>query len=57
MNQQKSLYVDRIIFLSSIKVNGEQTSYSESFKYNDIPNPEDAYGISKYEAEEALKEL
>ena len=55
--QAVSSGVKRFIFLSSIKVNGEQTLFSKSFKYNDIPDPEDAYGISKYEAEEALKEL
>lgn len=49
--------IKRFIFLSSIKVNGEQTLFSESFKYDDKPNPEDSYAISKLEAEEALKEL
>ena len=49
--------VKRFIFLSSIKVNGEKTSFSSSFKYNDIPQPEDAYGISKFEAEEELKKI
>ena len=49
--------VKRFIFLSSVKVNGEQTSLSDSFKYDDIPKPEDAYGASKLEAEEALKNL
>ena len=45
--------VRRFVFLSSIKVNGEATStgpYSE----RDDPRPEDAYGISKREAEDAL---
>ena len=49
--------VKRFIFLSSLKVNGEQTSLLDSFKYDDIPKPEDAYGVSKLEAEEALKNL
>lgn len=49
--------VKRFIFLSSIKVNGEQTSLSDGFKYDDTPKPEDAYGISKLEAEEALIEI
>jgi len=55
--QAASYGVKRFIFLSSVKVHGEQTTYSKSFKYNDIPKPEDAYGISKYEAEKALKEF
>lgn len=49
--------VKRFIFLSSIKVNGEKTSHTVSFKYNDVPQPEDAYAITKFEAEEALKKL
>jgi len=46
--------VKRFIFLSSIKVNGERTEKSKKFKYNDIPKPEDFYGISKWEAEQGL---
>jgi nucleoside-diphosphate-sugar epimerase len=49
--------VRRFIFLSSIKVNGERTLTSNSFKHDDIPKPEDPYGISKFEAEEALRSL
>jgi UDP-glucose 4-epimerase len=49
--------VKRFIFLSSVKVNGEQTLTSKSFKHDDIPKPEDPYGISKFEAEEALRSL
>ena len=46
--------VKRLIFLSSVKVNGERTSKFSSFNNHNIPNPEDAYGISKWEAEQAL---
>ena len=46
--------VKRFIFLSSIKVNGERTDKSKKFKYNDIPKPEDSYGVSKWEAEKGL---
>lgn len=46
--------VKRFIFLSSIKVNGESTEISSMFKYNDIPKPEDSYGVSKWEAEKEL---
>jgi nucleoside-diphosphate-sugar epimerase len=49
--------IKRFIFLSSVKVNGEETISSKSFKYNDISQPEDAYGISKWEAEQALLEI
>ncbi|WP_349956699.1 SDR family oxidoreductase [Rhizobium sp. ZPR3] len=46
--------VKRFIFLSSIKVNGEGTAAGEPFSASDAPHPEDAYGRSKLEAEEAL---
>ena len=52
--QSASIGVKRFIFLSSIKVNGERTEKSKKFKYNDIPKPEDFYGISKWEAEQGL---
>jgi UDP-N-acetyl-alpha-D-quinovosamine dehydrogenase len=44
--------VRRLVFLSSIKVNGE--SSDRPFTEDDAPRPEDAYGISKWEAEQAL---
>lgn len=46
--------VKRFIFISSIKVNGERTKKSSMFRYNDIPKPQDSYGISKWEAEKGL---
>ncbi|MGV1758844.1 UDP-glucose 4-epimerase family protein [Rhizobium sp. A22-96] len=46
--------VRRFIFLSSIKVNGEETRPGRPFKASDAPHPEDDYGRSKLEAEEAL---
>ena len=49
--------VKRFIFISSIKVNGEFTASSSKFLPDDKPNPKDAYGISKMEAEFALIEL
>ena len=55
--QAASHGIKRFIFLSSIKVNGEQTLFSESFKYDDKPNPEDSYAISKLEAEEVFKKF
>ncbi|MDX9664605.1 SDR family oxidoreductase [Pseudomonas sp. P5_152] len=49
--------VKRFIFISSIKVNGEKTAPRTSFKADDLPAPVDPYGISKQEAEEALREI
>ena len=49
--------VRRFIFLSSIKVNGEETAPGECFSENSKPNPVDPYGVSKYEAEEGLREI
>lgn len=48
--------VNRFIFISSIAVHG-LTSGRHPFSFNDVPNPHDAYGFSKYEAEQGLKEL
>ena len=48
--------VSRIVFLSSIKVNGECTPI-KSFSEEDIPAPLDAYGVSKLEAEQVLTEM
>ena len=45
--------VHRIVFLSSIKVNGEACD-SPGFNETDPARPEDAYGISKLEAEQRL---
>jgi nucleoside-diphosphate-sugar epimerase len=39
--------VRRFVFISSIKVNGEQTPLNKPFTPDDAPAPEDAYGISK----------
>lgn len=49
--------VKRFIFISSIKVNGEQTPLGQPFTPDDTPAPEDAYGISKSEAEQGLQEI
>lgn len=46
--------VKRFVFLSSIKVNGESTNNRPAFTSKDDPAPQDAYGISKLEAEQAL---
>ncbi len=44
--------VRRFVYLSSIKVNGERSV--RPFTEQDLPNPQDPYGISKWEAEQAL---
>jgi nucleoside-diphosphate-sugar epimerase len=49
--------VKRFIFISSIKVNGESTVAGKPFSADDAPSPMDPYGVSKYEAEEELKQL
>lgn len=52
--------VKRFVFLSSIKVNGEETFSRKRpcvFKPDDEFNPTDPYGLSKYEAEQGLLAL
>jgi len=47
--------VKRFIYLSSVKVNGE--GREEPYTELDAPAPEDAYGISKGEAEQVLRRI
>lgn len=49
--------VRRIVFVSSIKVNGERTEPGHPFHADDAPAPTDPYGISKLEAERELRAL
>jgi nucleoside-diphosphate-sugar epimerase len=49
--------VQRFVFISSIKVNGEVTRPGRPFTARDLPNPVDAYGISKQEAEAGLRDI
>lgn len=49
--------VQRFIFVSSIKVNGEGTSLGQPFTADDAPLPCDPYGQSKFEAEVGLREI
>ncbi|ENM5767800.1 SDR family oxidoreductase [Vibrio mimicus] len=55
--QAVSAGIKRFIFLSSIKVNGEQTQAGAAFQWNDQNIPADPYGLSKYEAEQQLLAL
>lgn len=48
--------VRRFIFISSIKVNGEATQ-EQPFDETSTPNPQDPYGISKWEAEQTLWQI
>jgi len=54
--------VRRLVFASSVKVNGEETRYAAGghaapFTEADDPAPQDAYGQSKWEAEKSLSEI
>lgn len=49
--------VQRFVFLSSIKVNGEMTPSGQPFTASQAAAPLDPYGVSKAEAEEALRRL
>lgn len=49
--------VRRFVFLSSLKVMGETTPPGQPFRAGDTPAPQDAYGVSKWEAELALREV
>lgn len=46
--------VKRLVYVSSIKVNGEETFGEQSYSEQDFPAPQDPYGTSKWEAEQAL---
>lgn len=52
--QAAAAAVQRFIFISSIKVNGEVTPVGQPFAAEDVPHPTDPYGISKHEAEQGL---
>ncbi|SFU91450.1 Nucleoside-diphosphate-sugar epimerase [Polaromonas sp. YR568] len=49
--------VRRFVFMSSVKVNGETTVVGQPFTADDEPKPMDPYGVSKFEAEQALIQL
>ncbi len=48
--------VNRLVFISTVKVNGE-TTIGHPFSEEDTPLPDDPYGISKWEAEQTLLEV
>jgi nucleoside-diphosphate-sugar epimerase len=50
--------VRRFIYVSSIKVNGEKTGTSGPyFSEQNMPQPLDPYGVSKWEAEQAVMQI
>jgi len=49
--------VRRLLFLSSIKVNGESTPLNRPFRVGDSPKPNGAYAVSKAEAEAGLRQI
>lgn len=55
VQQAAAAGVRRFVFLSSVKVNGEATDAGQVFGEDDPPAPQDAYGISKMEAEAGLR--
>jgi nucleoside-diphosphate-sugar epimerase len=56
-NRAAEAGVRRLVFVSSIKVQGEATPLMRPFCEDDPPAPQDAYGQSKWEAEQALWQL
>jgi nucleoside-diphosphate-sugar epimerase len=46
--------VKRLVYVSSVKVNGEETFGEQKFTESDQPLPQDPYGLSKWEAEQVL---
>lgn len=49
--------VNRFVFISSVKVNGEYTLQMQAFNETDASNPQDAYSQSKHEAEVGLRQI
>ena len=49
--------VNRFVFISSVKVNGESTPLGQAFAFDNVPTPQDSYGISKLEAEQGLLDI
>jgi nucleoside-diphosphate-sugar epimerase len=53
--QAQASGVKRFIFLSSVKVNGEESDFA--YRQADLPAPRDPYGQSKFEAEQSLRRM
>ncbi len=55
--QAASAMVKRFVFVSSVKVNGASTLPGRPFTVDDMPAPQDPYGVSKMEAEQGLCQI
>lgn len=49
--------VKRFVYVSSIKVNGEETNNNRPYTEADVPAPQDPYGVSKWAAEQVLRRI
>jgi UDP-glucose 4-epimerase len=54
--QASAAHVKRLVYVSSIKVHGEQTR-GRILSVEDTPSPQEPYAISKLEAEQALRNV
>ena len=55
--QAAAANVKRLVFISTIKVNGEFSEVGQLFTADDVPAPADSYGVSKHEAEQLLRKV
>jgi len=55
--QAASSGVKRLVYVSSVKVNGEQTTVNHPFTESDEHDPQDPYGMSKWRAEQELQRI
>ena len=55
--QAASAGVKRLVYVSTVKVNGEQTSEERPYIESDVPDPQDPYAVSKLQAEEVLHSI
>jgi nucleoside-diphosphate-sugar epimerase len=55
--QAASAGVQRLVYVSSIKVNGEETPKYRSYTEQDAAAPQDPYAVSKWESELALQRI
>lgn len=49
--------IKKMIFISTVKVHGEETQFGNPYSEQNIPDPLDAYSISKHEAEKVLRRI
>lgn len=56
-HQAAAAGVKRLVFISTIKVNGDFTEVGQPFTADDAPAPNDPYAVSKHEAEQLLHQI